>query len=101
MYVCMEVNKEIKSASEKKSKKKTNNPKFDEFIMKVNVEYFGYHKLQDFKLMKSVIEIVKDVWWNSRRNTWKSLEILNTDQYVYLILSLKNSFCNLFLQILG
>ena len=30
----------------------TNNPNFDEFIMKVNVEGFGYNNLlQDFKFM--------------------------------------------------
>ena len=34
--------------------KKQNNPKFDEFIMKVDVELFGYNKhLQDFKLLKN------------------------------------------------
>ena len=33
--MCMEVNKEIKSDSKKL--KKQNNPKFDEFITKVNV----------------------------------------------------------------
>ena len=47
--------------------KKQINPKFDEFIMKVDVEHFGYNNLlQDFKFMKSV-KITMDVWWNSRR----------------------------------
>ena len=46
---------------------KQNNPKIDEFIIKV--EHFSYDNiLQDFKFMKSIVKIVMDVWWNSK---WK------------------------------
>ena len=46
----------------KKSGKKLDNPKFNEFIIKVNVECFGCNTLlQDFKFMKSVVKIVMDV----------------------------------------
>ena len=47
----------------KKVEKKTqNNPKFDEFIMKVDVELFGYNNLlQEFKFMKNVVKIAMDV----------------------------------------
>ena len=38
----MEVNKEFKSLSIKKSRKKTNYSKFDEFNMKIDVERFSY-----------------------------------------------------------
>ena len=49
-------------------KKKQNNPQFYEFIMKVDVQRFGYNNLlQDFKFMYSVAEIAMDVWWNNRR----------------------------------
>ena len=42
--------------------KKQNNPKFDEFIMKVDVERFGCNNLlQDFKFMKSVVKIVMNI----------------------------------------
>ena len=45
--------------------KKQNTPKFDEFIMKVNVECFGCNNLlQDFTFMKNVVKIAMDVWWN-------------------------------------
>ena len=40
---------------------KTNNPKFDEFVMKVDMYRFGYNLLQDFKLMKNVVKIVMGV----------------------------------------
>ena len=44
----------------KKSRKK-NQSKFDEFIMKVDVECFGYNNLlQDF-FMKSVVKIAIDI----------------------------------------
>ena len=59
----VKLNKEIKSGSIKKSR--TNKPKFDEFIMKVNIEHFGYnYLLQHFKFMKSIIKIAMGVWWN-------------------------------------
>ena len=46
----MEVNKEI--ISDCRKLKEQNNTKFDEFIMKVDVERFGYNNLlQDFKFM--------------------------------------------------
>ena len=38
----MEVDKGIKSDSLKKNWKNKNNPKFDKFIMKADVEYFTY-----------------------------------------------------------
>ena len=39
------------------------NSKFDEFIMKVNVERFGWNNpLQDFKFMKNVVKIGMDFW---------------------------------------
>ena len=58
----MEVNKEIKSDSMKKSRKNKIIQKFDEFIMKVDFECFGYNNLlQDFKFMKRVVKIVMDV----------------------------------------
>ena len=56
----MKVNKEIKSNSMKKSKKQ-NNPNFDEFIRKVDVERFDYNNLlQDFKFMKRVVKTTMD-----------------------------------------
>ena len=67
IYIYMEVNKEIKYDSMKKSRK-TNNPKFDDFVMKVDVERFSYNNLlQDSKFMENVIEIAMDIWWNSMR----------------------------------
>ena len=40
----------------------TNNLKFDEFIMKVDVERFGCSNLlQVFKFMKNVVKIAMDV----------------------------------------
>ena len=41
----------------KKSRKKS---EFDEFIMKVEVECFGYN-LWDFKFMKNMVKIVIEV----------------------------------------
>ena len=47
---------------------KTTNPKFNEFIMKVDVERFRCNNLlQDFRFMKKVIKTAMDVWWNNRR----------------------------------
>ena len=52
----------------KESCKKQNNPKFDESIMKVDIERFSYNNLlQDFKFMKNVVKIAMDIWWNNRR----------------------------------
>ena len=52
----MEVNKEFKYESLKKTKFK-----LDELLMKVDVECFGYvNLLQDIKFMKSVVKIPKD-----------------------------------------
>ena len=51
----------------KKSWKKNNTPKFDEFIMKANIDHFGCNNLlQDFKFMEHV-KIVMDVWLNNGR----------------------------------
>ena len=48
------------SSFEKKIRKKENDLRF---IMKVNVERFGYDNLlQDFKFMESVVRIAMDVW---------------------------------------
>ena len=44
----------------KKSWKKENNPKSDEFIMKVDVERFGYNNLLQ-ENMKKVVKIAMDV----------------------------------------
>ena len=42
--------------------KKQSNPKFDEFIMKVDIERFGCNNfLQDFEFMKSIIKVVMDI----------------------------------------
>ena len=42
--------------------------KFDEFIIEVDVEHLGCkNHLQDFELMKNIIEIAMDVWWNNWR----------------------------------
>ena len=50
-----------------KKRWKINNPKFDEFIMKVDVERFGCKNLlQDFKFMK-IVRMAMDVWWNNRK----------------------------------
>ena len=50
----MEVNKESKSESMKKSFFKY--PNFDEFMMKVDVESFSYNNLlQEFKVLKNVV----------------------------------------------
>ena len=47
--VCVEVNKEINPTVLRKVEK-SNNPKFDEFIMKVDIECFIYNNLlQDVK----------------------------------------------------
>ena len=54
----------------KSRKKKQNNSKFKELIMKVNIEHFSYNNLlQDFKFMKSLVKIAMDVWWNSRKES--------------------------------
>ena len=46
--------------------KKQNNPKSDEFIMKVDVQRSGCNNLlRDFKFMKNVVKIAIDVWWNN------------------------------------
>ena len=56
----MDLNKEIKP--EKRSRKKQNNPKFNEFIMKVDIEHFGYNNfLQNCDFMKGVVKIAMDV----------------------------------------
>ena len=58
--VCVRIYKFIYIYKEKY--KKTNNPKFDEFIMKFGVKRFGYNNLlQDFKFMKSVDKIAMDI----------------------------------------
>ena len=42
--------------------KKENDPKFEEFIIKVEGERFGYNNLlQDFRFMKNVVKIAMDV----------------------------------------
>ena len=57
MYVYINIYRE----KEKERLKKQNNPKFDEFIMKVNVEHFSCNNLiQDFKFMKN-FKIAMDV----------------------------------------
>ena len=61
----MEVNKEINSDSTKKSRKKS---KFDQLIMKVDFQHFGYNNLpQDFKFMKSVVKIAMHVWYPPKK----------------------------------
>ena len=53
---------EIKFDCVKKSRKELNNPKFNEFIMKVDVSCFGFNNLlQDFKFMKRVVKIAMNV----------------------------------------
>ena len=45
-----------------KKKKPPNNPKFDDFIMKVIVKHFSSNNLlQKFKFIKNVIKIAMDV----------------------------------------
>ena len=57
----MEVNKEI-SLTVKRKVEKIDNPKFDKFIMKVDVERFGTNNLLlDFKFIKNVVKITMDV----------------------------------------
>ena len=52
MYVCM---------NEEKLKEQ-NNPKFDEFMMKVDIERYDCNNLlRDFKFMKNVVKIAMDV----------------------------------------
>ena len=54
----------IKSVSMKKSRKKMKNKIIENlgFIMKVDVERFGYYNLlRGFKLMKSVVKVAIDV----------------------------------------
>ena len=55
IYTCMQVKKEIKSNRMKKNRK-TNNAKFEELIMRVDIKHFSYNFLQDFKLMTKVEE---------------------------------------------
>ena len=46
----------------KLKKKKKKNPKFDKFIMKVDVEHFGCNNLlQNFKFMKNFVKIAMNV----------------------------------------
>ena len=69
----MEVNKEINPTEWRKVEKKKN-PKFAEFIMKVEVERFSYNNfLQDFKFKKIVVKIAMDVWLNSWRKEKKNI----------------------------
>ena len=74
VYMYMKVNKEINPTVWRKVEK-TDNLKFDEFIMKVDIEHFDYNNLlQDFKFMKNVVKIMMDVWWINRRREsvqWK------------------------------
>ena len=57
----MDVNNEINPTLLRKLKKQ-NNLKFDEFIMKVDVERSSYNDLlQDFKFMKNVVKIAMNV----------------------------------------
>ena len=59
--------------------KNQNNTKFDEFIMKINIEHFNYNNLfQDFKFMQSVVKTAMDIWWNSRRKHQTFIAILTT-----------------------
>ena len=45
----------------KESRKNTNKPKFDQFIMNGDVECFGCNNfLQDFKFMKNQVKIETD-----------------------------------------
>ena len=61
-----------------KKLKKTNNPKFYEFMMKADVERYGYNNLlQDLKFMKSVVKIAPAVSSNVHRyvnNTFHELK---------------------------
>ena len=42
--------------------KKQNNPKFNEFILKVDVECFSCNNLlQEFKFMKNIVKVAMDV----------------------------------------
>ena len=53
---------------QKKSWKKPIDPKFDEFIMTVDIGHFNCNNhLQDFKFMKNIVEIVMIFWWNNRK----------------------------------
>ena len=67
IYIYLEVNKEINPTVWRKLKKQ-NNPKFDQLIMKVDIEFFSYNNLlHDFKFMKNIVKILMDIWWNNRR----------------------------------
>ena len=67
MYIYMDINKEINPTVWRKVEKQ-NNPKFNEFIMKVNIEQFSRNKLlQDFKFMKSVVKTAMEVWGDNGR----------------------------------
>ena len=51
IYVCVCVCVYVKKG------RKTNNPKFDEFIIKVDIKCFGYNNLlHDFKFMKTFVK---------------------------------------------
>ena len=67
--------------------KKRNDPKFDEFIKKVDVERFGINNLlQDFKFMKNVVKIAIDVWWNNRRieTLYKKRKFHKKDSFFFI-----------------
>ena len=71
-----------------KKSRKTKWSKFDEFIMQVDVERFGYYNLlQDFKFVKSVVKIAMDVSWKSSRKE-SGYKKKDSQQYIYLYLSI-------------
>ena len=73
----------LQETSEEKLQKQ-NRPKFDWFIMKIDVKCFGRNNLlQDFKFTKSVVKIEIDVWWNKRRkeNVYKKKKEIHNNVF--------------------
>ena len=65
--------------------------KFEELIMKVNVEYFGCNNLlQNFEFMKNVFKIVMDVWWNNRRKESVCKIHFFIHIYIYIYISVQH-----------
>ena len=82
--------------------KKQNNPKFDEF-MKIDAERFGCSNLlQDFELVKNLVKIAMDVWWNKRKkvSVYKkkdSWQYIQCSYYLSIYLSILFSYLSIYL----
>ena len=90
----MELNKVINRTVGTKVEKQ-NTPKFDEFIMKVDVKCFGCKNIffRTLNFMENVVKIAKDVRWNNRRkeSVYKNKD---SSQYIQHIFENTLRYCH-------